>query len=244
MENEISNGAMLGIVLIALAAIIGLGFGIFAIARGTANEGITDVQDSLGAVSDSMFTDYDQKVVTGTQILSSYQSFEGKPYALLVATQATKDIVKAEGIAAGAGIAQAYENGDLLPQIKAYRDKEMQTEYDVLTSDGEDVHLTFINYNALLGSTESNKKMLEDTAGSKYKPSEVEATVYFDSNTWRATQAFAIQDNRVMFNNISVNMNKAAMLEYVPPSARYQAYLIKDVSGSIMGMAFEQIRSK
>ena len=28
MEKEISNGAMLGIVLIALAAIIGLGFGV------------------------------------------------------------------------------------------------------------------------------------------------------------------------------------------------------------------------
>ena len=47
MEKEISSGAMLGIVLIALAAIIGLGFGVFAIAKGTANEGVTQVQENL-----------------------------------------------------------------------------------------------------------------------------------------------------------------------------------------------------
>ena len=39
MEKEISSGTMLGIVLIALAAVIGLGFGVFSIAKGVANEG-------------------------------------------------------------------------------------------------------------------------------------------------------------------------------------------------------------
>ena len=45
MEKEISSGAMLGIVLIALAAIIGIGFGVFAIAKGVANNGVTNVQE-------------------------------------------------------------------------------------------------------------------------------------------------------------------------------------------------------
>ena len=96
MEKEISSGAMLGIVLIALAAIIGLGFGVFAIAKGTANEGVTQVQENLGAVSQSAYTDYDQKIVTGTQVVSAYQNFEGKNVAVLVMTQATKDRCNAE----------------------------------------------------------------------------------------------------------------------------------------------------
>ena len=66
MEKEISNGAMLGIVLIALAAIIGLGFGVFAIAKGVANEGVTGVQENLDVVNSSAFTDFDQKIITGT----------------------------------------------------------------------------------------------------------------------------------------------------------------------------------
>lgn len=36
MEKEISSGTMLGVVLIALAAVIGLGFGVFSIAEGVA----------------------------------------------------------------------------------------------------------------------------------------------------------------------------------------------------------------
>ena len=38
MEKEISNGAALGILLITLAATLGIGFGVFEIAKGTAGE--------------------------------------------------------------------------------------------------------------------------------------------------------------------------------------------------------------
>ena len=31
------------------------------------------------------------------------------------------------------------------------------------------------------------------------------------------------------------------MIEYLPSSARFQAYLVKDSSGSIMGCAFNQL---
>ena len=102
MEKEISNGTMLGIVLIALAVIIALGFGIFAIAKGTANEGVTKVQTNLANVQASEFTDYDQTVVTGTQAKSSISNFEGKPVAILIATSAWKDHV--EGTFSGADV--------------------------------------------------------------------------------------------------------------------------------------------
>jgi len=88
MEKEISNGTMLGIVLIALAVIIALGFGIFSIAKGTANEGVAKVQTQLTNVQASEFTDYDQTVVTGTQVKSAISNFEGKAVAILVQTAA------------------------------------------------------------------------------------------------------------------------------------------------------------
>ena len=46
MEKEISSGTNLGIVLIALAAIIALGFGIFAIAKGTTGGYATNFTNS------------------------------------------------------------------------------------------------------------------------------------------------------------------------------------------------------
>lgn len=42
MEKEISSGTMLGVVIIALAATIGLAFGVFSIAKGVAEEGLSE----------------------------------------------------------------------------------------------------------------------------------------------------------------------------------------------------------
>ena len=230
MEKEISNGAMLGIVLIALAAIIGLGFGVFAIAKGTANEGVTNVQESLGAVGNSAFTDFDQKIVTGTQVVSAYQSFEGKPYAILIATQAIKDNTTASGTLSdkGAGLTQAYGSvASKFPTVAAKETtEESATGMKVKNSKGTDIELTFINYNAKLHG-------VGDATGK----------IGFDSSCWRTTEGYATSNGKVLMNGVTGNMSKSGMAEYIPSGARFQAYLIKDLSGTIMGMAFEQLNS-
>ena len=126
MEKEISNGAMLGIVLIALAAIIGLGFGVFAIAKGVANEGVTGVQENLDVVNSSAFTDYDQKIVTGTQVVSAIQGFEGKNVSILIATSSMKNAAVENKVSDGAGVSQAYSTkGSKVPGVYALASKEM-----------------------------------------------------------------------------------------------------------------------
>ncbi len=252
MEKEISSGAMLGIVLIALAAIIGLGFGVFAIAKGTANEGVTQVQENLGAVSQSAYTDYDQKIVTGTQVVSAYQNFEGKNVAVLVMTQATKDRCNAEtdvddGLSGGNGVDAAYANTafDFTDTLVSAGVKSVAAdgtasyeEYPGVTdSKGNPVSQPmFINYNALLGADEAYGT---EAAAAIYSDSA--KGIYFDTNCWRVTAAFQAVGGKVQFNNVSGNLSKSGMMEYVPSGARFQAYLVKDVSGTTMGVAFEQI---
>ena len=258
MEKEISSGAMLGIVLIALAAIIGLGFGVFAIAKGTANEGVTKVQENLGAVAQSDFTDYDQKIVTGTQVISAYQNFEGKNTAVLIMTQATKDksddvLDDCKPTAGDFNGIEAYKTaafgndahkGLETAIVHAYQKKGASasgggvSDYiaykGVVNSKNEAVdHPVFINYNAILGSDEA---AMYNNANNK--------GIYFDTNCWRATAPFEAVGGKVQFNAVSGNLSKSGMMEYVPSGARYQAYLIKDVSGTVMGVAFEQIGAK
>lgn len=244
MEKEISSGAMLGIVLIALAAIIGLGFGVFAIAKGTANEGVTNVQENLGAVSQSAYTDYDQKIVTGTQVISAYQNFEGKNVALCVMTQALKDkaVDSENAILEGNGVDSAYEQAgkdlkDYLVEafLKSGDNYEQYTGVTDSKNNSVD-NPVFINYNALLGIDEDSSGASTNYTKGKW--------IYFDTNCWRTTAAFETIGGKVQFNGISGNMSKSGMMEYVPSGARFQAYLIKDVSGTTMGVAFEQIGTK
>lgn len=248
MEKEISNGAMLGIVLIALAAIIGLGFGVFAIAKGTANEGVTGVQENLGAVSNSAFTDYDQKIVTGTQVMSAVQNFEGKPVAILISTIATRDaqVAGGDGMHGGPGVKEAYSaKGGFVPGVVAYSDSELSKAYQIEGYEkGKAVQISkdvasFINYNALLNGTVSDS---EGSAGN-YTATNV-GKIYFDSNCFRSETGYATSAGKVMFNNITGNMSKSGMMEYVASGARFQAYLIKDASGTIIGVAFEQLNTR
>lgn len=280
MEKEISSGAMLGIVLIALAAIIGLGFGIFAIAKNTANDGIASVQDGLNSASQSVYTDYDQRIVTGTQVNSALNSFSGKNTAILIATNSFKDqIGKETGLAAvdsGNGVKAAYKGfgADIgvntgersIPLVQAYKNKESYDtafpnsvsetgpaktgDYDMQMSNHVKVAkegvAAFINYNALLTGSDG---MSTDSVGTITDEGERQkitenangfAGIYFDTNCFKTDVGLATADGRVQFNNVTANINKVGMMEHISSTARYQSYLLKDGSGTTIGIVFEQ----
>lgn len=257
MEKEISSGAMLGIVLIALAAIIGIGFGVFAIAKGTANTGVTNVQEKLEGVSQSEYTDYDQTIVTGTQVKSAYDNFAGKNVAVLIATQAVKDATQDSGCLGetAAGIDAAYKSvvtsasstqtaNQKVPYVLAYADyteidsKTTKSVYEMRNSKSVKLDKpVFINYNALLASVKDPTKYSAD--GSDYYPE-----MYFDTNCFRAVNGYCTEAGKTQFNYVSGNLAKSGMVEFLPSSARFQAYLIKDASGTTLGVAFDQISSK
>ena len=261
MEKEISSGAMLGIVLIALAAIIGIGFGVFAIAKGTANTGVTNVQEKLESVSQSDYTDYDQTIVTGTQVKSAYDNFAGKSSAVLIATQAVKDKmgVSSTGTASAgkglatsaAGIVKAYGDVNKVPYVYAFADYNGGTPkdaYQMTTSKGSQADPYFINYNALLAGTKDQSQCSLDAGSSGYgvttADSSVTPWIAFDNNCFRCISGYCTDNGKVKFNYITGNMTKSGMVEYLPTSARFQSYLVKDASGTTIGVAFEQISSK
>jgi hypothetical protein len=205
MEREISSGAMLGIVLLALAAVIGLGFGVFAIAKGVANEGTVNVQDSLGTVSSQVFLDYDQKIVSGQQAVSGLKTFEGKPYAVLVQTKA---LINGRAVAS-----------------------DRKTVNLVATATPKEV---FVNYNALIAGAKG-----VDTAG-KATGAAVDYTsgtnlMTLTNGSYIIADGFVASSGNVTLDNNTGGVFKSGNAEYIPTSTKFQANLIKDISGNIMG---------
>lgn len=220
MEKEISSGAMLGIVLIALAAVIGLGFGVFAIAKSTANEGIVGVQDSLTQVSESTFADYDQKTVTGSQVKSFITTMNGKSYALLVGTTA------------------AQKNGTAANDVNACM-------LNGTAEGGSDV--IFVNYGALL--TVGEEVTVKAKAGDPIADADslADITLKFQNGIWTCPDtdsevAFELASgNKIKFNNQTSGLTTVGTGECVPDATKFKANLIKDSSGTIKGVVFEQI---
>ncbi len=213
MEKEISSGTMLGIVLIALAAVIGLGFGVFAIAKGVANEGVVNVQDNLGAVSASAFTDFDQKIVTGTQVQSAYKSFEGKAVAILINTQ-------------------AMNKG-----VSTYAEHETIYVQDIGGT-------TYINYNAILANEATGDPSKVSTAERKEAISDGNSGVLtLKDGIVNTLFGFSInkENGKVVFDTGIGGFSKSGNCEYIASNAKFDANLIKDASGEIVGVAFTQL---
>ena len=215
MQNEISSGTMLGIVLIALAAVIGLGFGVFSIAKGVSNEGVVNVQDNLSVVSDSAYTDYDQKVVTGTQVVAAYKGFQGKSVAILINTQAMNKGVKT---------------------LKGH------TAYAL--SIGVPGAVQYLNYNALLAATAiGGSPVALSNAGIAVGGGTAGIVLVAADGVPSATYGFALDPltSKVVYDSSIGGFSKAGNCEYIASSAKFDAAIIKDASGSTVGVIFTQL---
>ena len=239
MEKEISSGTMLGIVLIALAAVIGLGFGVFSIAKGVANEGTVGVQDNLGAVSESAFDDYNDKIVTGTMVKSAFQNFKGKSVAILINTTAMdKEVVsynqhleanvwfmKAGKAEVASTTSYVVKTGATMGQVPDKIDGNaggLKGGSAIKLATGVD-H-AYINYNALLNPWQTGASL------------ELKDGIYN-----AAALPFAIDSTgKVAFDYSSGGMTRTGNCEYLNATAKFDANLIKDETGTTIGIVFTQ----
>jgi hypothetical protein len=85
-DENAAKGVNIGLMLIILAAVVAVIITIFMIGRNTANEGISNLQGALGDMQTSIYNDYDQKTISGSQVTAAYNAFQGKPVAIIVKT--------------------------------------------------------------------------------------------------------------------------------------------------------------
>lgn len=90
MGEDISTGAKIGIILIILCALIAIVFALLTMMRNITNSGSGQLQNGLDQMQNSQFQDYDNKIVTGTQVMSAMKIFEGQPVGFIVRTVKNK----------------------------------------------------------------------------------------------------------------------------------------------------------
>ncbi|MFB9277205.1 hypothetical protein [Cohnella cellulosilytica] len=190
MEGELGSGARIAIALIVIGVIISVIFVILGFTRGTTNQGITTVQNSMDSMSLAQFEDYDQKVLSGTQVISAIKLFEGRPVAAIVRT------TKSMGI----------------------------TTPGTAPTDAMAGH----NYGALL----------EDAAVNDYQLTGMARTNNTDSFY---THNIRVSDSGNMtFNSVYLPLTRSGTDTFARPTAKFLAELIKDTTGTIVGVCFTQ----
>ena len=221
MEKEISSGTMLGLVLIALAAVIGLGFGVFSIAKGVANEGTVGVQDNLNVVSDSAYEDYNDKIITGTMVKSAVQNFQGKSVAILINTNAMTKGVK------------SYANHDTLYVRDVGGINYVNYGAIIAKGSGGTAPANVAGGSAVTGGSTTFDKLTDDAGA---------AGAVIKDGVLTISDPFTTDSNgKVLLDNSVGGFSRTGNCEYISPSAKFEANLIKDTSGTTIGMIFKQM---
>ncbi|WP_138755934.1 hypothetical protein [Paenibacillus sinopodophylli] len=182
MEGELGSGARIAIALIVIGVIISIIFVILGFTRGTTNQGITVVQNSMDSMSLAQFDDYDQKILSGTQVVSAIKLFEGRPVAQVVRTLA-----------------------------------QMSTA----TNTGQ-------NYGARLVGTNATTQVT--TALTK-----AVGSAFYEANL--------VSTNGILeYNMVYLPTTRSGTNAFVRPTAKFLAELIKDTTGTIVGVCFTQMQ--
>ncbi|MDQ0885049.1 hypothetical protein QFZ81_000137 [Paenibacillus sp. V4I9] len=192
MEGELGSGARIAIALIVIGVIISVIFVILGFTRGTTNQGITTVQNSMDSMSLAQFDDYDQKILSGTQVISAIKLFEGRPVATVTKTTSQMALTPDTGFNYGA----------------------------ILTGD---------NITAATATTPASYITTTGASGLR------------KANTTDSFFTGGLAGNgNITYNMVYIPMTESGTRPFVRPTAKFLAELIKDTTGTIIGVCFTQ----
>ncbi|WP_304944491.1 hypothetical protein, partial [Vallitalea guaymasensis] len=183
------TGARIAIALIVLGVLISVVFTILGFTRNTTNQGITTVQNSLESMQLAVYDDYDQQMLSGTQVLSALKLFEGRPTGLIVRTAAQRTDSKKEEI-----------------------------------SDSDDGY----NYGALFEGVTKASDYLVDSMSKD------------SGDSWYVKNLDTGDSGTMTYNMSYLEAKKSGTDAYIRPTAKFLAEIIKDSTGTIVGICFTQ----
>lgn len=245
MGDEAVDGSKMGTKLIMFVAIIGLALVAFLVGKALVNTGVDNLESSARNINDSRFSDYNNKVVKGRSVKSALDTFANEEVIILVHTLTEGDVSSNDTGTVSSFVDKVNEGRSSDDQIKR---KTSINENQIDPSDGTEqaieVQTTgtgkslkldnntkiggsspiFMNYNALAESSTKHAVSIDKDGGYVYDA---------DFVTDKSTAA-------VLYNLQTRYTTKKGAAEYIADGSSFDASLIKNTSGEIVGIVFSQ----
>lgn len=240
LGNEAVEGSKMGTQLIMFVAIVAIALAAFLVGKGLVNSGLDNMETTVGKVNDSRFSDYNNKVVRGRALKQAIDNFANEEVAILVnnlafngtAASGTNAIIKGS-------LGDENFTKTTITMIATSEDSGGSEKAKVegyTTTGSKCTNVFFVNYNAILGEKNaSGKNVISSNLKftDLYKDATTGGYVYLND--------FVTSENGdVQFYLVTTPLSKKGDAQYVADSASYQANLIKNSSGEIMGIVFIQ----
>lgn len=216
MENETGKASFLGVGLTMIVAVIVLGLAVFAVARGIMNSAQTSFVQTMEGASNAGLTDFDGTTVSGVKVRSALEDYEGQNYMILVNTAALQKKSTTDGNAAAAtSFKPAADIKSSLVTRETYGTNNANLQ---ITAFGG---RQYVVYNALAadGSFAANEEGFINYSG------------VFKTD----------DDGMIQYNVQKINWKTSGCTEYISNSSNFTCKLIKDDSGTIVGILFTEV---
>lgn len=233
MSEDVSATMRVGITVILVAALVATVLNLMVMSNSLLNGGQTTLQSGIDSVSQQEFAAYDNTKVSGTQVATALSLFQGRDVAIVIQTKAfttadPQNVTKPTSSTEESG--WAFNFGALLTSngsASANNNKPLLVESET----GPHGASTFITAQSkqayLVQYTESangqNVALYRPAGASNYHGVLHNSSGIVDSN-------FDIIGTTELGNSM-----------YLLSSGRFQSVLIKDDTGSIMGIFFKQL---
>ncbi len=235
MSEDVSATMRVGITVILVAALVATVLNLMVMSNSLLSGGQTTLQSGIDSVSQQEFTSYDNKKVSGTQVNTALSLFQGRDVAIVIQTKALAEVSPDAAINYGALL-----TSDGGPSDRSTNMPKM------IYGDSKDKPASCGDYN---GSKKEDLKKVVITSQAK-----TAVIVEFAENT---TSSKAIQRNSGASNYVSNLANESGQVlasydtigttelgnaAYILTSSRFSSTLIKDSTGTIIGIFFKQLK--
>ena len=221
MSEDVSATMRVGITVILVAALVATVLNLMVMSNSLLSGGQTTLQSGIDSVSTQEFASYDNTKVSGTQVSTALSLFQGRDVAILIQTKAFAE-------AADGGADKAINYGAILTKDgKSSSPSNMPTK-QTYASGTSSTYLTpqaktayIVNFS---DTDTANTSIVRKAGAANYEG-------YLHNSNGLVDSSYDIIGTTELGNSA-----------YLLSSSRFSSVLIKDPTGSIIGIFFKQLQ--
>lgn len=237
MSEDVSATMRVGITVILVAALVATVLNLMVMSNSLLSGGQTTLQGGIDSVSQQEFASYDNTKVSGTQVATALSLFQGRDVAIIIQTKALSklDGTPPSGVTGVSGWSNTAINyGALVTKDfkssdgdgnKPFLMNSSNANTNIITTVAKTAYLVSFGDVTVDGSGDGTNAAIRRNAGEPYY------TAYLHNSNGLVDASYDI-----------IGTTELGNAAYLLSSARFSSVLIKDPTGSIIGIVFEQIQ--
>lgn len=225
MSEDVSATMRVGITVILVAALVATVLNLMVMSNSLLSGGQTTLQSGIDSVSTQEFASYDNTKVSGTQVTTALSMFQGRDVAIIIQTKAFAAIDEAHkklainygAIVTKGGKSSGTPGGGELPD-KVTSDEGLGA--NIITTQAKTAYVVSFNEDG-----GNNTDSIWREAGKPYY------TAYLHNTNGLVDSSYD-----------TIGTTELGNAAFILSSARFSSVLIKDPTGSIIGIFFKQLQ--